>query len=275
MRKILLIVLAIAMALLLCAGCNNISHTNDDDLDEELEVIVIGGASDDDPDEASDGDSNDVSDDDSNVDNDKPDGDTPDGWPIELPLYPDGEIERIVPGENDYYGIDIINTSKATMEEYAGMMINAGWECTKSDDDLMIKNFEKGDRSVMLLMYDDEESLTISLRDTPAERPLPNVWPADRLPQGFPEYPDGNIVTVYIFENGNLYITIEETSQETFDKYLTTLKDAGLSVENAGTDTIEYEGEEYPTVFWKIEKDGDSGLLYFFVPDSTARFAMN
>ena len=271
MKKILLIALAIALTLLLCAGCNNNSRIDDDDFDEDLGVIVIGGSSGDD----SDSDSGDASDDDSNVDNDQPDSGAPDGWPTELPLYPDGEIERIVQGENDYYGIDIINTSKATMEEYAGMMTSAGWECTKIDDDLMIKSFEKGDRSVMLLMYDDEETLTISLRDTPVERVLPNVWPVDRLPQGFPEYPDGEIVTVYISENGDLYITIDETSQGTFDKYLTTLKDAGWSVEDGGTDTFEDEGEEYTTVYWKIVKDGASGLLYFFEPDSTARFAMN
>ena len=268
MRKILFIVLAIVLVLLLCAGCNNSSRIDDDDFDDEPITIAIGGASDADSDDASDDDSDDASDDDSNIDNDEPDDGTPDGWPIELPPYPDGVVDDIYIAENGNYSISIINTSKATMEKYAETMINAGWECTDTEDDLM--KFNNGEYGVMLLLLNGE-ILSINMGKNSERLEQLDGWPADRLPQGFPEYPDGDIYSAYanVESHGKpvaLYICIERSSKETFEKYKAALKDAGWELEDFGDERILGNAGYLDYECWSIEKDGVSGLVEFYNP---------
>jgi len=191
MRKTLLIVLAVALALLLCAGCNNIRRVDDDDSNEEPITIVIGGISDgdsdDDSDEGSDDDSDEETYNDSNVDNDKPDSSTP----IELPTEHPPSLEE---GE------------------------------------------------------------------------LPNVWPAGHLPQGFPEYPDGDIGSVKVNADMSLHIVIEESSQETFGEYIVTLRDAGWQLERLGDERVEGWSGIWDYELWGFEKDGVSGDIEFCNP---------
>jgi len=138
MKKILLIVTAIALALTLCAGCNTGSRTVDDDFDDDPEPIVIGDTSDDNSGDKPDDNTNvdddktdDDSDDNSNVDDDKSDGDYPEGWPVDdlppgFPVYPNGEINDLS-GE-DYIFIVIHNTDQDTFEGYKAELEAWGFE---------------------------------------------------------------------------------------------------------------------------------------------------
>ena len=254
MKKILLIALAIALVLSLCAGCNNNRRIIIDDDDFDDEPIVI--------------DTSNTSDDNSNVDDDKPNSDSPDGWPAVLPPYPDGEIESIVPGQNDSLTITIINTSKAAMEEYAATMNDAGWKSAGSDDLGFIAGmeFQKGDKGVSIMFVEEEASVYIKLRNILEEGVLPNVWPADQLPLGFPEYPDGYIVSVEVIAGGMLCIEIMESGKGNFDKFVAALKDIGWKFEGDGAETYEFDGEEYGVEFWLIEKDRYYGDISFSDP---------
>ena len=278
MRKILLIVLAIALVLSLCAGCNK--SRVDDDLDDGLITIKIGGAPDDidepdeDPVDEPDEDPVDEPDDADNEPEDDPVKE-----PVEVPPYPFGEIEEIEQEENDGYTITIINTSLAEMEEYAAIMIDEGWKSDGIEDvgfSLTIV-FYKGDKAVRLVLLEKEATLFIQVRTVFEEQVLPNVWPAGYLPQGFPEYPDGHITSAEIHLGGGLSFDIEGTSKETYDKYIATLMDAGWKIENTDIDVITHEGKEYDYECYYLEKDkcicGISvidklGLVNFYVLNS-------
>jgi len=257
MKKILLIVLAIALVLSLCAGCNT-NKRIDDDVDDDPEPVVTSDT----PDDNSGDKPDDNTDDNSNVDDDKSRGDTPDGWPAELPPYPDGEITRLEQKEYDGYGITIINTSIETMEEYAATMISAGWECTRNNNGELgvAMILSKDIQNISLLLLKDGTTLSLNLYRTLEKEDLPNVWPVDYLPQGFPEYPDGDITSVKVDESGSIFISIEESSQKTFDKYVTTLEDAGWEFEGLGDETL---------MVWFIEKDGENGTIAFYAPDGS------
>ena len=224
MRKILFIVLAVAVALLLCAGCNNSSRTDDDDLDEGLGVIVIGGASDDDTDDDSDDDSN-V--DDSNVDDDKPGSDTPEEWPFDelptgFPVYPNGEPSCTINTAGVH--IYIYNTDRDACERYMDDLKAWGFEfgepqsdgeCKGYTEDWTISiNFDASQRRAKLLLADS---------DTAPGRP---GWPADELPTGFPVYPSGD--PIFILDEAGVFLNIYNTDRNTFEGYLDALKAWGF-----------------------------------------------
>ena len=243
MKRILFIVLAVALMLSLCAGCNTGKRIIvDDDFDDDIGPIVIGGNTD-----------------------DEPHVDIPDGWPPNLPPYPDGEIVKLELDDEGRYYITIINTSIAMVEKYGETMINAGWESIGTDDHFssLAMWFNKGDREASVILADDAETLTIRVYRSSEKEDLPNVWPAGHLPQGFPEYPEGEITRVYIADDRMLFITVEGTSRGAYEKYITTLEDAGWSVENDGEMTFEDGGVEYTFVSWSIKKDGVSGVVTF------------
>jgi len=255
MKKILLIALALALVLSLCAGCNNSRRIEVDDDDFDDEPIVI--------------DASNTSDNDTNDDDDQPHIDLPGGWPAYFPLYTDGTIYQIIPKEYDCYTITINKTSKAAVEEYAVTLTNAGWECIVIDDvdeadAAIVIEFSKDDQRGSLILAEDEYLLVINLRRVLESEELPNVWPADHLPQGFPVYPDGEITGVSLNESGMIFIIIEGSGKGTFDKYAATLKDAGWEFERFGDDEpFEYEGVVYDYEMWKIEKDGIFGSLVY------------
>ena len=255
MKKTLLIFLAVALVLSLCAGCNNGKRVVDDDFDDDPEPIVIGDTSGDN--------SGDKPDDNPKADEDKPKGDSPAEWPTELPPYPDGKITRFEPGEYDKYGITIVDTSRATVEAYAETLSNAGWECVRNNEDnsKFALIYNKEDRSISLLLLEDGTTLLLNLYRVLDKEELENAWPVDYLPQGFPEYPDGDIVRVRVDESGSVYINIEESSIGTFDKYAATLKDAGWDLEEAGTDNM---------MVWYIEKGNEYfGTIACYIPDGS------
>ena len=256
MRKILLIVLVIALMLSLCVGCNK--SRIDDDFDDGPITINIGGAPDDDVDDADDAHEEPVDDSVEEPDDadDEPD-DPPVKEPVEVPPYPFGEIEEIEQEENDGYTITIINTSLADVEEYTAIMIAEGWKSDGIEDvgfSLTIV-FYKGDKAVRLVLLEKEATLFIQVRTVFEEQVLPNVWPAAYLPQGFPEYPDGIITNAEIFLGGSLSLDIEGTGKETYDKYIATLMDAGWKIENTDIDVITHEGKEYDYECYYLEKD--------------------
>jgi len=55
---------------------------------------------------------------------------------------------------------------------------------------------------------------------------LTDKWPADRLPDGFPIYPDG-VVSSALTVDGAETIVIDKTGKDSFRQYAETLKDAG------------------------------------------------
>jgi len=262
MKKILLIVLAIALVLSLCAGCNNSSRIVDDDFDDG--PIVIGGTSDDNSGDKPDDDSGDKPGDNSNGDDDKPIGEAPDGWPSGIPPYPDGIITRLESEELDKYNITIENTSKAKVEEYADTLSNAGWECTRDSDEDSRRSFmfNKENFNVSLLLVEDGMTLLINYYRILDKEELPKVWPVDYLPKGFPEYPDGDITRVRVDESGSIYINIEESSIESFDKYAATFRDDGWEFESVGEDNEKM-------VYWYIAKGDTRATLFLFVPDGS------
>jgi len=140
MKKILLIVMAFALVLSLCAGCNTGKRVVDD-FDDDPEPIVIGGTSDDNSGDKPDDNSGDKPKDDSgdkpeDDSGDKPDVDDPaidipEGWPVDnlppgFPVYPNGEINDLS-GE-DYTFIVIHNTDQDTFKGYKAELEAWGFE---------------------------------------------------------------------------------------------------------------------------------------------------
>ena len=261
MKKILLILLAIAMVLSFGAGCN--SNRVDDDLDYGIGEIVIIGVLDDDVDDADDPDDADDINDAVDVD-EEPDGDPveepvddPVKEPVELPPYPYGEIDEIEQEGNGEYTITILGTSKAEMEEYAVILTAEGWKDTEVSDvgfSFTIQAY-KGDKAVQLVLVEKEATLYIRVRNILEDEVLSHVWPVDYLPQGFPEYPDGYITKAEVTGGGMIDIEIEGTNKETYDNYITTLKDAGWRSEQYGTDIFAHEGQRYETEFHYLTKN--------------------
>ena len=62
-------------------------------------------------------------------------------------------------------------------------------------------------------------------------------WPADKLPDGVPPYPEG--ICIADGEPGNIVIVISGTSEEIKDQYIETLTDGGW--------TVTAEDEQYGT----------------------------
>jgi len=78
-----------------------------------------------------------------------------------------------------------------------------------------------------------------------------NEWPTDRLPKGFPKYPEGKFVT--LTANDTTTMTIGETSEKTMKKYVETLKDKGW--------TFDDDEQTESMGIYKATKDGCELLL--------------
>jgi len=66
-------------------------------------------------------------------------------------------------------------------------------------------------------------------------------WPADRIPEGIPPYPDGTCATDG--EPGSIVMIIHDTNDESCDKYLETLENEGWDIttdSSSGTITPVY-----------------------------------
>jgi len=107
----------------------------------------------------------------------------------------------------------------------------------------------------------------------PVSEELPNVWPVDLLPEGFPEYPDGEIyrvktnVETYHDDFLSLYICISESSTGSYKKYRDALKSAGWTLEDLGEARIENQAGYFDYECWSFTKDGVYGVVEFYNPD--------
>jgi len=85
-------------------------------------------------------------------------------WPEEIPEYPDGD--PVVGGNSatGYITIDIYNSSKETRDEYAGILVDAGWVLIFYDEGPGYRGFEKGERMLSLGMMSNG-TVTIAIQD--------------------------------------------------------------------------------------------------------------
>ena len=280
MRKILAIVLAIAMLLSLCAGCNNSRIVYDDDLDDEPISIAIGGVPDDDvedevEDVPEDDDAEDETDEDSNVDDDQPDDGPAVEWPSVLPPFDgNGEIDSIELREDGTYIITIIGTTRNEAQTYARGSRDYGWERINFrylDPDTM--RIRKGaylaSVTVLGMGTYSNKTAVITLQTWHEEEELPSDWPADRLPEGFPVYTSGkiNYVRAYTIDfqtETDLSINFDGSSKGAVEKYATVLKDAGWKVEHIGNERfLSYSEDQQNGDSWTFEKDGVYGVVEF------------
>ena len=295
MRKILAIVLAIVLMLSLCAGCKKTSITYDDDIDDEPITIAIGGISDDDVDDDKDDldddteddfedDADDESDDDSIVDDDQPDDGPAVEWPSVLPPYEkyllfEEELKiSIELREDGTYIITITDTYDSNVSTYKSFVSGRyhwkliNFRYLRSDPPVPMR-YRKDAHHVVFEIFDteirDKVDLVITLQPWHEEEELPNVWPADRLPQGFPEYTNGKIsyVRAYTIEfqtETDLSISIDGSSKGAVEKYATALKDAGWKVEHIGNERfLSYSEDQQNGDSWTFEKDGVYGIVEF------------
>ena len=231
MKKIPLIVLAVALALLLCTGCNNSNRTDDDDSDEGLGVIVIGGASDDD----SSDDSNEISGDDSNVDNDIPGSDTPEEWPFDelppgFPVYPGGEPSCTINTAGVH--IYIYKTDRDACERYMDDLKAWGFEFGEPQSDGECKGYTED--WTISINFDASQLRTKLLLADSATAPGRPGWPSDELPPGFPAYPGGD--PIFILDEAGVFLNIYNTDKNTFEGYLDVLKAWGFEFGEPGSD---------------------------------------
>ena len=279
MKKILLIVLALALVPSLCVGCNNNRVIRDDDFDDEPVSIAIGGVPDEKPDDPVVEEPNDpgVEEPDDPVveEPEDPVVEEPDDpvveWPSVLPPFEEreGEVESIELREDGTYIIKINNTARYYAQQYARTARSKyGWE---------IINWKEEDPTTTQIRKDTYWA-AITIRESIAEitletwhvwERLPEVWPTDRLPQGFPEYTNGviNEVAAYVAitqKAVDLMIDIKGSSKGSIEKYLPALEDAGWKVGYIGNERfITYSDYYRSNESWTFEKDGVSGVIDF------------
>jgi len=158
MKKILLIVLAVALVLSLCTGCNKTRIIYDDDIDDEPIVISIGGVPEEPDDPVVEEPEDPIVEEPEDPVVDEPedtptpaptptptppppnpgDEDLPNVWPVDympgdFPVYPDGEIFRVqvdtemYGGDSVFIYICIRESSKESYGKYKTTLKNAGW----------------------------------------------------------------------------------------------------------------------------------------------------
>ena len=270
MKKILLIVLAIALVLSLCAGCNN-SRSNDD-INGGLGTVVAVGAPAEEPDDPV------VEEPDDPVveEPEDPVVEEPDGpaveWPSVLPPYEarEGQVDSIKVRGGRTYIITITDTSESEVGVYRrGTLRNNHWEAvnfrdTKDPDN---RRLRKGAYWVSLAMEAPYKTLVITLKEWHEQEVLPSVWPTDRLPQGFPEYTQGKVsgvsaYTISLQTEVDLLINFDSLSKGALEKYLNSLKDAGWKVEYIGNERfLSYSEDQQNGESWTFEKDGVYGVI--------------
>jgi len=182
-------------------------------------------------------------------------------WPAELPEYPDGStfVNNMDTGS---IWISVDNTSKASMEQYFDILINAGWEHSPASENRSWDTFEKGKLYLDITLKDDGTSLTLTLMEKTIFSDLPAEWPTEHLPAGFPEYPEGDVTSASLGDNGKVFVSISGSNQATMDAYKATLENAGWSFD-----------EKTNTGYWYGKKDGttvslsvsDGGMASIFV----------
>jgi len=91
-------------------------------------------------------------------------GSTPNDWPEEIPVYPEGKISVGGSG-SDYINITIKDTSQATMDAYADLLVEAGWELVLTDKSANVRGYEKGDRMLSLGMMMNNTTVTITIQN--------------------------------------------------------------------------------------------------------------
>ena len=181
-----------------------------------------------------------------------------DEWPAEVPDYTDGNVDFVSGSGNDTIMITISNTSKAALEKYFDVLAKDGWESTDSND-IYYNFFDKGNKSLAILLDDDGTTLSITLLEVSPSTTLPSVWPTAELPSGFPEYPGGNVTFASKTGDDIIYVIVSGTDEKTLDAYKVTLEKAGWSFE-----------EKTSAGFWNGKKDGKSISLSFGKNDNTA-----
>jgi len=89
-------------------------------------------------------------------------------WPVELPMYPEGNI-FVDASSSNVIKITVENTSKASLEKYYEILKNAGWERSIASDYKDFDTFDKGILNVDFNLHDDGTTLTIWLMEIEIE----------------------------------------------------------------------------------------------------------
>ena len=130
------------------------------------------------------------------------------------------------------------------------------------------KNAAEKDDIVSMKTVDDD-SLA---EDEDDEDYVPETmdWPAADLPDGFPEYPDGNLTYVDVDDTG-VYVFIEDTEKETYDAYLKTLESDGWKID----EELAGEGDEGVTITkgaWLMSLSFDEGTFTMLASEMEFEF---
>jgi len=183
MKKILPIALALVLILTLCAGCGNRGESDDGVDLGEIAIEGDSGSEDDisSEDDIGSGDSGGLTDEDPppptpsdpGVENDEEDdpgdvsGSAPKGWPDEIPVYPEGDIHVRTNEATNYFDINIKNSSRAVMDEYAGALADGGWVHSGTDDAAGWLGFSKGNRELSLMLMSNGTTVCIAIQNKP------------------------------------------------------------------------------------------------------------
>ena len=247
MKKTLMIMLALVMVLALTVGCGKNAEPPVSEPAVADEAIAREGA------------------------------DMAEGWPIAdlpdgFPAYPNGKVIDI-DGEYDSEGIliEISGTDESTYDAYLTTLEKDGWQLSLVKDMDLIYLL-KGNMA-LFTGFGEPGGFVMYLIDYGYEYDV-QEWPFEALPQGFPVYPDGIVTYVNIYADNEeavddedeideedlidediddefsndedfVYITIDQTSEETFEAYLETLEEMGWTELSREGFIVQMEKDEY------------------------------
>lgn len=165
--------------------------------------------------------------------------------PAGFPKYPDGDLYNV---ESDKFGVfvAIVNTSKASYDSYIGKLEAAGYVFEKTDAES--DDASNGEFYVTLNFVTEGGESMASIYVFEDVRMGPQTWPTDKLPAGFPVYPNGEISFVDVNDDGSVNIFIENSDEKTVEAYKATLKAAGWEYDELGYNA--YKDDLVASVNW-------------------------
>jgi hypothetical protein len=170
--------------------------------------------------------------------------------PAGFPKYPDGDIiDTAIEAVGVWVMID--NTSKASYDDFIGMLEAAGYVFEQTDTDS--DDASNGDFYVTLNFVEGLATIYV-FEDVGMGQ---QSWPADKLPAGFPVYPNGDVM-YDVFDDGSIFIFINNSDEKTAEAYKATLKSAGWEFDELGFNA--YKDDLHVSVTWL-----ESGTVSIYV----------
>jgi hypothetical protein len=172
--------------------------------------------------------------------------------PAGFPKYPNGNVSSVDVRDSGDISVWIENTDEKALEEYKAAVEAAGWEPNGP------AWFKDGYMLNLFWLEDGVVSIDVGVVE-PIE--WDKGWPDD-MPVKAPAFPDGDITNSGV-EPWGVYVTIENTSKASYEKYLDTLLGDGWKLSGARDERKNTFTKDSHTVEVNLGK-GDGWVLIQF-----------